>query len=256
MTEHQIRIGDLRRHEDGLFRCWMVTLYAICSCLWGCGREDSVSTSDSLALPTSLATTDRTESTVIDFVIEPGFQWVEFENMAVFPADMTTAATWSHAGEEITCTGKPKCYLHTTIPFGNGMLRFDYRFDIESKPLPVDDKSAVLNTGVLLFVQEPHRLWPKSIEVQGKYSEMGQLRPNGGAVAVTYRDAPDVRESSRQGVLNWNPVEIVMHDGAITVSITGHVVARGEPGELRSGLIGLQSEGSRVQFRRLRFSPE
>ncbi len=80
------------------------------------------------------------------------------------------------SGDEFLCTGKPKCYLHTKAPLGDGTLRFDYRFEPDPKVTdPV--KLAAHNTGVLLFIQEPHAIWPKSIEVQGKYSEMGQLRP-------------------------------------------------------------------------------
>jgi hypothetical protein len=187
------------------------------------------------------------------FTPEPGFERIAFADCAVFPADDTTTGTWTSSGDEILCTGKPKCYLHTKTPTGDGTLRFDYRFEPDPK---VTDpaKLAAHNTGVLLFIQEPHAVWPKSIEVQGKHSEMGQLRPNGGAAAVEYADKPEVREAARKPVGDWNSIEIVTKAGAITASINGQVVAEGKPGELTSGLIGLQAEGHRLRYRRLRFS--
>ena len=185
---------------------------------------------------------------------ELGFSPLLWAEMAVFPADETTKSTWSADGEEFLCTGKPKCYLHTLTPFGDGTLRFDYRFEPDPK-ITDPTKLAAHNTGVLLFIQEPHAVWPKSIEVQGKHSEMGQLRPNGGAVAVEYQDSPEVREAARKPVGEWNSIEIVTKAGAITASINGQVVAVGQPGELTSGLIGLQAEGHRLRYRRLRFAP-
>ncbi len=187
------------------------------------------------------------------FAIEAGYQAIPFADMAVFPADDTTKATWSPDGDEFLCTGKPKCYLHTKTPFGDGTLRFDSRFEPDPK-ITDPAKLAAHNTGVLLFIEEPHALWPKSIEVQGKHSEMGQLRPNGGAVAVEFQDFPEVREAARKPVGEWNSIEIVTKAGAITASINGQVVAIGQPGELQTGMIGLQAEGHRLRYRRLRFA--
>ncbi len=191
--------------------------------------------------------------------VEAGFALIPFTDMAVFPSDETTTETWTAEGDEFLCTGKPKCYLHTKTPYGDGTLRFDYRFD--SDPKVTDAKKlAAHNTGVLLFIQEPHAIWPKSIEVQGKWSEMGQLRPNGTPadieqLKVVYQDHPEVREKARKPVGEWNSIEIVTKAGAITASINGQVVAVGQPGELKSGLIGLQAEGHRLRYRRLRFTP-
>lgn len=188
------------------------------------------------------------------FTVEEGYQLIPFNQMATFPADGTADQTWTAERGEFLCTGKPKCYLHTKASYGDGTLRFDYRFEPDPK-ITDPAKLAAHNTGVLLFIQEPHAVWPKSIEVQGKHSEMGQLRPNGGAVAVEFQDSPDVRESARKPVGEWNSVEIMTKAGAITASINGQVVAVGKPGELISGLIGLQSEGHRLRYRNLRFAP-
>lgn len=214
----------------------------------GCGSQPPVSTTESQRQPT--APNDSRPATTI----EEGFSPIAFDSMAVFPADDTTTETWSSQGDDFLCTGKPKCYLHTKTPYGDGTIRFDYKFEPDPK-ITDPAKLAGHNTGVLLFIQEPHAVWPKSIEVQGKHSEMGQLRPNGGAVAIEFQDSPDVRESARKPVGEWNSVEITTKAGAITASINGQVVAVGQPGELTSGLIGLQAEGHRLRYRHLRFAP-
>lgn len=223
--------------------------------LFVCG---AVGCSSSAPLPPEVSPSSTATPAVPDGTVanrgETGFSRIPFSEMAVFPADETTAATWTVEDDEFLCTGKPKCYLYTKTPYGDGTLRFDYRFEPDPKVTdPV--KLAAHNTGVLLFIQEPHAIWPKSIEVQGKHSEMGQLRPNGGAVAVEFQDSPEVREAARQPVGDWNSMEIVTKQGATTASINGQVVAVGHPGELTRGLIGLQSEGHRLRYRYLRFSP-
>lgn len=239
-------------------RCSCCLLIAVAA--WGCQPATNAPGPDAPAAQntvpeknagTSPATQPATEVTSV--AAEDGFQSIPFDQMAVFPADETTSHTWTAEGDEFLCTGKPKCYLHTKTLFGDGTLRFDYRFEPDPK-ITDPSKLAAHNTGVLLFIQEPHAIWPKSIEVQGKHSEMGQLRPNGGAVAVEFQDSPDVRDSARKPVGEWNSIEIVTKAGAITASINGKVVSVGQPGELTSGMIGLQAEGHRLRYRRLRFA--
>lgn len=187
------------------------------------------------------------------FQLETGFRLIPFSEMAVFPSDSTTANSWRTEGEEFLSTGKPKCYLHTTQPTENGVWRYDFRF--EPDPALTDPlKLNAQNTGVLFFIQEPHAIWPASIEVQGRHSEMGQLRPNGGTAAVEFQDHPEVRETARHPVGEWNSVEVVIVDGALTVTLNGHVIAIGQPGPLKQGLVGLQAEGHRVRYRRLRYA--
>lgn len=216
--------------------------------------DEAVNEKPSAAVPSPMEPAPPTAVTETAFTLEPGFVLISFEEMAVFPADETTQGTWTHGGEEFLCTGKPKCYLHTKSAYGDGTWRYDFRFEPDPK-LTDPVKLAGQNTGILLFIQEPHAIWPKSLEVQGKHSEMGQIRPNGGAATVEYTDHPDVREAARKPVGEWNSMEIVTQAGAITASINGQVVAQGQPGELTNGLTGLQSEGHRLRYRRLRFQP-
>ena len=183
-----------------------------------------------------------------ELILEPGFQWIAFTECAVFPEE---AANWTAPAERlIVTTGKPKSYLHTKKEYGHFTLRYDYRF-----PTPPQDpaKAPLANTGVLLFIQPPHAVWPKALEVQGKYVEMGDIHPNGGAAEVAVREEPGVRETARRPVGEWNSLEVVAKEGKLVVHLNGQKLLESEAEkELRTGLIGFQAEGQAVEYRNAR----
>ena len=155
----------------------------------GCGESKPRSDAAPAAVPQSGAS--ETEAGLL--TLEPGFQWIAFAECKTFPEE--AAVSWSAPDERtFATTGKPKSYLYTDKEFGNFTLRYDYRF-----PSPPTDpaKAPLANTGVLLFIQPPHAIWPKALEVQGKFVEMGAIRPNGGAAEVPVKEEADIRESAR-----------------------------------------------------------
>lgn len=178
--------------------------------------------------------------------LEEGFQRLTLADCEVFPAN---AANWQEEGSLLLTTGKPKSYLKTKSPFNDFTLRFDYRF-----PSPPKDpaKAPLANTGVLLFITGEDAIWPKALEVQGKHAEIGSIRPNGGAAEVAVREADGVRQSATHPVGDWNAIEVVAHDGALTVLINGQKLLESDTGELKSGPIGFQAEGHAVEFRNVR----
>lgn len=181
-------------------------------------------------------------------VLEPGFQWIAFAECKTFPED--AAASWSAPDERtIATTGKPKSYLYTDKDYGNFTLRYDYRFP---SPPTEPAKAPLANTGVLLFIQPPHAIWPKALEVQGKFVEMGAIRPNGGAAEVPVKEEAGVRESARRGVGGWNTIDVVAKEGTLAVSLNGQGLLRSEASGLIKGPIGFQAEGHAVEFRNVR----
>lgn len=178
--------------------------------------------------------------------LEDGFLPIRFSDCRIHPEE---ASNWTSSGIQISSTGKPKSYLHTTTEFANFTLRYESRF-----PAPPKDpaKAPLANTGVLLFIQPPHAIWPKALEVQGKHSEIGSLRPNGGAAEAVVREEPGVRDAARLPVGEWNALEVVARNGALTVFLNGRKLLESDAGELRSGMIGFQSEGHAVDFRNVR----
>jgi hypothetical protein len=176
--------------------------------------------------------------------LEPGFQWIALTDCERHPDD---GAEWSEPAEHLLIsTGKPKGYLCTTKEYGNFTLKYDYRF-----PTPPSDpmKAPLANTGVLLFVQPPHAVWPKSLEVQGKWSEMGDIRPNGGAEAVEVKEVEGARDAQRHAVGEWNSIAVTAQDGALSVELNGKPLLTSAAGELKAGLITFQAEGHAVEYR-------
>lgn len=228
-----------------------VALLLLLPALSGCGETKppaAAPSPQSAATPAPQAEASPSEAPPVQ--LEPGFQWIAYAECKTFPEDADVAASWSAPDERlITTTGKPKSYLYTEKEYGNFTLRYDYRF-----PTPPKDpaKAPLANTGVLLFIQPPHAIWPKALEVQGKYSEMGDVRPNGGAVAVPVKEDAGVRESARHAVGEWNMIEVVAKEGALTVTLNGQRLLHSDPGELTKGLIGFQAEGQAVEFRNVR----
>ena len=119
-----------------------------------------------------------------------------------------------------------------------------------------EEHRAASNTGFMIHINEPHKVWPQSLEVQGKWSEMCSIKSNGGIADLTIDDDPAARESARKPVGEWNDVEIISRDGTLESYLNGTRICRSEAGELTEGQIGLQSELYEVQFRNLRIREE
>lgn len=182
------------------------------------------------------------------FEVEEGFTSLTLANFEPFQGEATT---WREEHEMIITTGKPKGYIHSKKSYGNFTWRAEFRFvpvEGESEPKKIEQS----NTGFMLCIQEPHKVWPRSLEVQGKFVEIAQIKSNGGVPALVIMDDSAARESSRQPVGEWNAIEIVCRGGAVTSTLNGTVVCQSESGELKGGQIGLQAENFAVEFRRLR----
>lgn len=227
-----------------------VAALGMLGCVWiaGCPSQPA----EDPAVPTAPAVSnDPPVSAAPIFDVEDGFRLLTLADFAPFPAD---ADSWREEHGELISSGSPKGYIYSTEPFGNYTLRGEYRF--EPPAADADANSPSPNTGFMLAIQEPHKVWPASLEVQGKHSEMGMIKSNGGVPDLVVKDDPAAREAARKPIGEWNSVEIVMQDGAVTASLNGTQVAVSEAGELRDGFIGLQSEGFEVRFRNLRIREE
>ncbi len=190
------------------------------------------------------------------FTPEDGFTRLSLDDFDVFHGKKPrSTATWTSTGGILHCTGKPRGYLHSRKTYKNFTLRLDYRFT------PPTDAAAAekANTGFLVYITEPHRLWPVCLEVQGKQPEMGQIKANGRVDVIDaagVRDDESARQKARKPVGEWNSIEIVSRDGGLTSFLNGTKICENKPGELRDGAIGIQAEDFEVQFRRIRIREE
>ncbi|MFM9964183.1 MAG: DUF1080 domain-containing protein [Planctomycetaceae bacterium] len=191
-----------------------------------------------------------------EFTLEEGFRKLSLEDFEPFFAKPPQGgpATWSSIHDAIVCTGKPKGYLHSNEKFADFTLRLEVRF-----ALPADEAAAKNfnpNTGVMIYITEPHKQWPKSLEVQGRFSELATIKENGGAAKVQIVDDVAARESARKPAGEWNSLEIISKAGALTALLNGTKVCESQPSDVSAGAIGLQAEDFEVHFRRLRIRAE
>jgi hypothetical protein len=177
---------------------------------------------------------------------EKGFESLKLDSFIPFHGGDDT---WTQEGSLIICSGVPKGYLYPKETFRNFTLRADYQFVLTEDQSMHPEKA---NTGFMLCIQEPDKVWPISLEVQGRFDTMGSINGNGGTPAPKIEDLPDVRDRVRLPTAHWNTVEITCVEGAITSRLNGEVVCRSEPTELKEGRLGLQAEGYVVRFRDVR----
>ena len=78
----------------------------------------------------------------------------------------------------IHITGKPNGYFATKEGYKNYVLKFDWMYERPEGLEPGAKFNG--NSGLLVHIVEPHKVWPKSIEVQLANSRRGQhLRDRG-----------------------------------------------------------------------------
>lgn len=199
---------------------------------------------------------------------EEGFKLLTRADFDSFEAQQTT---WEATSEGIRCRGRPKGYLFSKQSFRNFELRLQLRYlepeearSLERNSTKPPGQSITQtahqpkqqpfhgNTGILVFIVGEHKIWPVCLEVQGKYSELGTIKANGGAEQPQVEDHPDVRERVRRNPYDWQELSILALDGALTVKLNGEIVARSQPAFLSEGQIGFQAEGFPYEVQRIR----
>jgi hypothetical protein len=161
--------------------------------------------------------------------------------------------TWSVTNGVIHCTGKPTGYLRTTQVYSNYFLTVVWRF---VKIAPKAD-----NTGILVHIQSPDKVWPQCVQVQGKHGHQGDLFLMAGAESKEHKgkDAntpiPISGDSVENPVGEWNTAETVCLDHKVASFINNKLVNETTECTIDSGFIGIQSEGSEFEIRTIAFCP-
>jgi hypothetical protein len=161
--------------------------------------------------------------------------------------------TWSVTNGVIHCTGKPVGYLRTTQVYSNYFLTVVWRF---VKAAPGAD-----NTGVLVHIQDPDKVWPQCIQVQGKHDRQGDLFLMEGAESKEHQGLDKNTPVARRGdsvehpVGEWNKFETICRHNRVTSFINDKFVNETTECTLNSGYIGIQSEGGDIEIKAIFFSP-
>ncbi|SIO20793.1 protein of unknown function [Singulisphaera sp. GP187] len=149
---------------------------------------------------------------------------------------------------EIKVMGKPHGYFVTKAIYRDYVLKCDWIY--ERPEGLADDAKFDGNSGLFLHVQKPHKVWPKSIEVQLMNADSGNLFAIFGAKFTGSKDA-QAQKKAIKPVGQWNHLEVTCQNGRITSTINGVEVSRGTGASPDSGQIGWQCEGTPIQFRRI-----
>ncbi|WP_397569723.1 DUF1080 domain-containing protein [Schlesneria sp. T3-172] len=182
-----------------------------------------------------------------EFELEPDFRRLTLDDFDKFGAEPDT---WGASEEGFSCTGKPRGYLYSLDAYQDFTWRFDYRFPRPAKL--TDDSKFKGNTGFLVYITGPHKLWPICLEVQGKHAQIATVKENGGAQPVSVEDDNEARQRSRAPVGQWNAIEVVSRSGELRVFLNGSLISHSKPDFLSEGLIGVQAEDHPFEVRRMR----
>lgn len=179
------------------------------------------------------------------------FNGKDFDGWKLFlpGANADPAATWNVKEGIVHCTGKPAGYMRTTKTYENYVLHLEWRFPEEGG-----------NSGVLLHVQEPDEVWPKSIEAQLMSENAGDFWVIGGTTFKEHGGKDDRRvvkkaASSEKPLGEWNHYKIVCRGDTIRVFVNGVLQNKATQCSVTSGYIGLQSEGVPIEFRNIYLEP-
>lgn len=142
--------------------------------------------------------------------------------------------------------GFPTCYLHTEEKFENYVLRYEWSFPKEQPP------KTTMNTGLLVHIQEPHAVMPKSVEPQGRLMDHGKI------FFIKFKKEPEKKnfdaeahKKASKPLGEWNVTEVTCAaDGTVTVKLNGVQVDTNKT-DLTSGPVGFQSEGAEFHIRKV-----
>ncbi len=150
---------------------------------------------------------------------------------------------------EVTLTGRPNGYFATKTPYRNYLLEFEWRYD---RPADLGSDAAFHgNSGLLIHIEKPHKIWPKSIEAQLFHPDAGHVFAIRGARFQGSKNA-EAQKRAVKPVGQWNQQKVLCRDGSIVCEINGVEVSRGTGAEPDRGVIGWQSEGNPIHFRNIK----
>jgi len=146
----------------------------------------------------------------------------------------------------------PVGYLQTIEDFENYLLHVEWRYPGKPK-----------NSRLFLHTTGPDLIWPNHYQCQLKYGNAGDFIIQGVGLSAKAADsvyvstekvkpiAIKLTESSENKAGEWNSYDIVCKGNTIEVKVNGVLLNRINNRSNTKGRIGLQTEGSKIQFRNL-----
>ena len=156
---------------------------------------------------------------------------------------------WSVKDGVLICKGLPMGYIRTEKDFTSFVLTLEWRFD---------PAKGAGNSGVLMRLQAPDKVWPKSIEAQLHSENAGDIWNIDEFKIKTAPERTDGRHTTKLHPTNekplgeWNKYEITFDKGILTLKVNGLVQNVATDCEILPGKIALQSEGAEIHFRNIK----
>lgn len=158
-------------------------------------------------------------------------------------------------GGVLWIAGKPSGFIKTRASFANYRLHVEWRWTGRTG-----------NGGILLHISSGpmDRVWPLSYQIQLKHGYAGDVLPMAGApFATPLTTPPGARVPLRSHLMpdsehpagEWNRCDIVCRGGEILATVNGVLQNRIEGCRFTSGPIGIQFEGTPMEFRNILLTP-
>ena len=156
----------------------------------------------------------------------------------------------------IETVGVPNGYLRTIKEYSNYKLHVEWRYPEE----PV-------NSGIFVHTSGPDAIFPNHFQGQLKHKHAGNFIVQGVGLNATVRDSvyystpkdkPDVPKenpSNEKPAGEWNSFDIICKGDTIDLIVNGLHQNTATNCSITKGGIGLQAEGSKIQFRNLWLEP-
>ena len=161
--------------------------------------------------------------------------------------------------KHLVIKGKALGYLITEKDYENYELTLEWRWGL-NKEEPSAQSLNLLNSGVLLHVTGPDKIWPKSVEAQLQYGRAGDFWLIDGFRLKVDRQQQDPKNARHflrliDDVENspgdWNTYVITCLGKKIKLNVNGKDVNEGSESELSKGKIAIQAEGWEIHLRNI-----
>ena len=152
----------------------------------------------------------------------------------------------------IETVGVPVGYLRTKKEYSNYKLHIEWCYP--EKPT---------NSGILLHVNGPDKIWVTHYQSQLKHENAGDFIVHGVGEKATIRDSvytstetdkpvvPKLHPSNEKPAGEWNSFDITCQGNTVEIKVNGLLQNIATDCSLTKGGIGLQAEGSKIQFKNI-----
>lgn len=167
--------------------------------------------------------------------------------------DANPMQTWEVTNGVIHCNGSAIGYLRTKQAYRNYVVTVEWRF---RKVTPKAN-----NTGVLVHMQLPDKVWPVCVQNQGKSGRQGDFFVMSGAECKEHKGMDPntpvafTGPSAEHPVGEWDTNVTVCAGNVDMAVINGKLLNKISECTVSSGYVGIQSEGADFEIRKMYLEP-